>query len=66
MRAAKARDVWQHADFIDRELVKRVHDQGGRVIAWTVNDGAGGRYLVDTGVDAICTDTPRELLTVLA
>jgi len=66
MRAAKARDVWQQADFVDRELVGRVHGQGGRVIAWTVNEVARGRDLVDTGVDAICTDTPREILTALA
>jgi glycerophosphoryl diester phosphodiesterase len=65
MRAARARDVWQQADLIDRELVERVHDQGGRVIAWTVNDVARGRALVDTGVDAICSDTPRELLAAL-
>jgi glycerophosphoryl diester phosphodiesterase len=65
MRAAKARDVWQQADFIDRELVDHVHGQGGRVIAWTVNDASQGLALVETGVDGICSDTPRELLAAL-
>lgn len=65
MRAARARDVWQQADFIDRELVDRVHVQGGRVIAWTVNEVDRACALVEIGVDAICSDTPRELLAAL-
>jgi glycerophosphoryl diester phosphodiesterase len=63
MRAARANDVWQQADYIDRELVDRVHDAGGRVIAWTVNNVARARELVDMGVDVVCTDVPRELVS---
>lgn len=62
MRAADARDVWQQADFIDRELTDRVHAAGGRVVAWTVNDPQRARTLTALGVDAICTDDPREFL----
>lgn len=62
MRAARATDVWQNAEFIDSDLVKHVHDAGGRVVAWTVNDIARARDLAQLGVDAICTDVPRELL----
>ena len=62
MRAAQARDVWQQADFIDRELTDRVHAAGGRVVAWTVNDPQRARTLTALGVDAICTDDPREFL----
>jgi glycerophosphoryl diester phosphodiesterase len=65
MRAARALDVWQQGDFVDRDLVDRVHAEGGRVIAWTVNDAGRGNALVEIGVDAICSDTPRELLAAL-
>ncbi|HEX6943350.1 MAG TPA: glycerophosphodiester phosphodiesterase [Gemmatimonadaceae bacterium] len=62
MRAAGATDVWQNAEFVDRDLVEHVHTAGGRVVAWTVNDTARVRDLAQLGVDAICTDVPRELL----
>lgn len=65
MRAARARDLWQQADFIDHDLVGRVHDANGRVMAWTVNDIDRARALMDLGVDAICTDTPGVLLAAL-
>jgi glycerophosphoryl diester phosphodiesterase len=62
MRAAGARDLWQQADYIDRELVERVHDAQGRIFAWTVNDVARAQELASLGVDAICTDSPREMM----
>ncbi len=37
MRAAQARDIWPAWRLIDTDLVSAVHDEGGRVIAWTVN-----------------------------
>jgi glycerophosphoryl diester phosphodiesterase len=64
MHAAAARDVWQQADYVDQALVDRVHAAGGRVVAWTVNDTARAAELLAIGVDAICTDMPRELLAV--
>ena len=67
MRAAGAQDLWQQADYIDRDLVKRVHDDvGGRVFAWTVNDVPRARELIDMGVDVICTDSSRELVSALS
>jgi glycerophosphoryl diester phosphodiesterase len=62
MDAASARDVWQHADYVDRALVESIHQAGGRVIAWTVNDPERARELIDLGVDAVCTDVPREIV----
>ena len=59
MRAAGARDVWPHWRLIDSRLVERVHDVGGRVIAWTVNDRADAAALFALGVDAVCTDDVR-------
>ena len=65
MRAAGARDLWQHADYVDRDLVSASMTSGGRIFAWTVNNVARARELVAMGVDVICTDTPREIMSVL-
>ena len=58
MHDADARDLWQHWELIDPSLVERVHADGGRVIAWTVNDATVARRLVSWRVDGICTDVP--------
>jgi glycerophosphoryl diester phosphodiesterase len=58
MHDADARDLWQHWELIDSELVERVHADGGKVIAWTVNDGDVARRLAGWRVDGICTDVP--------
>jgi glycerophosphoryl diester phosphodiesterase len=61
LRAAGARDYWQSWRFIDAALVERVHDAGGRVIAWTVNTREDAEALRDLGVDAICSDIAATL-----
>lgn len=61
MRDAGARDLWQHWELIDSELIERVHADGGQVIAWTVNDDDVARRLVSWRVDAICTDVPAAM-----
>ena len=63
---ARATDVWQHADYVDRDIIAETHSEGARVIAWTVNDLARARELVSIGVDGICTDVPRELIEGLS
>jgi glycerophosphoryl diester phosphodiesterase len=62
LKAARARDYWLQWSFIDRELVRRVHDAGGRIIAWTVNERADADALAALGVDAICSDVAARLL----
>jgi glycerophosphoryl diester phosphodiesterase len=42
-------------------LVERVHEVGGRVIAWTVNDPEAARSLAALGVDGLCSDDVRLL-----
>lgn len=59
INAAGARDLWQQAALIDQELIDTAHSVGARVIAWTENDVQHAAKLVQMGVDAICTDTPR-------
>jgi len=59
MRLAAARDVWPDKSVIDVDLVRHVHDAGGRVVAWTVNDVSDASRLVAMGVDGICGDDLR-------
>ena len=66
LRAAGARDYWQHHDEIDADLVARIHAAGGRVVAWTVNDVDEGAALSEMDVDAVCTDVPGAMRSALA
>ena len=59
MRNASALDVWPQWELIDRPLVERVHGEGGRVIAWTVNTVESAERLVALGVDGLCGDDVR-------
>ena len=61
MRDASARDVWPEWRLIDRALVERVHNAGGRVIAWTVNTRPEAQALAGLGVDGLCGDDVRLL-----
>jgi glycerophosphoryl diester phosphodiesterase len=56
MASVDARDLWQAAELIDREMVDAVHARGGRVIAWTVDTAAEMKRLAGLGVDALCTN----------
>lgn len=66
LRGAAARDYWCAWPFIDAALVDAIHGAGGRVVAWTVNDGVVARSLAAMGVDALCTDVPGALRAMLA
>jgi glycerophosphoryl diester phosphodiesterase len=66
LRAAGARDYWQHHDEIDGDLVADVRAAGGRVVAWTVNDLGEGASLAALGVDALCTDLPGAMRGAVA
>lgn len=65
LRGAMARDYWPHRAHVDRALVDAIHDAGGRVVVWTVNDPDEAMSLAALGVDAICTDVVDELRAVL-
>jgi glycerophosphoryl diester phosphodiesterase len=56
MRAADALDVWPGREHVTAALVNDVHEAGGRVIPWTVNDPVQAVSLAGMGVDALCTD----------
>lgn len=59
MRDAAALDVWPQWELIDQPLVDRVHEAGGRVIAWTVNSTGAAEQLAALGVDGLCGDDVR-------
>ena len=61
MRAAGASVLWQEWQMIDAELVNAVHEHGGEVIAWTVNERAAAEKLNALGVDGLCGNFPDRL-----
>ena len=65
MRASDAFDVWPSREHVSETLVREVHDAGGRVIAWTVNDATQAVALATIGVDGLCTDFLPVLRTAL-
>lgn len=60
LRRAGATDLWQHADFIDENLVIDAHACGARVIAWTSDSPSQWEKLAKLRVDGICTDKVDE------
>jgi len=46
-------------------FVRAAHSRGARVDAWTINDAAEMRRLLDLGVDVIMTDRPELLESLL-
>jgi glycerophosphoryl diester phosphodiesterase len=56
---AKAQTLWQETTTLDEALVKRVHDIGAEIIAWTVDNPSDMERLVKAGVDGICTNHPE-------
>jgi glycerophosphoryl diester phosphodiesterase len=51
--------------FLDAKYLAAAHDRGLLVHAWTVNDEAAMRRLLDLGVDGLMTDRPDLLRDVL-
>jgi glycerophosphoryl diester phosphodiesterase len=60
---AHAHYFWQQWEFVDAEIVERIHARGGRVIAWTCNDSTGWARLASLGVDGLCTDRVDEVIS---
>jgi glycerophosphoryl diester phosphodiesterase len=65
MRALQVPDYAGGTPLVTAEFVRAAHAQGLEVHAWTVNEVADMRRLLDAGVDGIMTDYPDRLLGVL-
>ena len=66
MRVVGATTLWQEWQQVDRALVTRVHDAGGTLIAWTVNEIGDLERLARIGVDGLCGNYPDRMRVALA
>ena len=57
---------WAGIKIIDRSFVAWCHSQGIRVEPWTINAEPEMRQLASLGVDAIMTDYPKRLKSILS
>ena len=64
MRAG-ARQIAPRGDLVTPALVKRAHEAGLQVVAWTINEPDQMRRLIAAGVDGIMSDYPDRLVGVL-
>ncbi|HWE82754.1 MAG TPA: glycerophosphodiester phosphodiesterase [Gaiellaceae bacterium] len=55
-----------HHAIVSAAVVRTAHSRGAGVIAWTVNDPVRVRVLALMGVDAIVSDDPQMIASVLA
>ena len=51
--------MWVYHPLVSRRLARVTGDAGVELIAWTVDDSAKIRRLVELGVDGICSNDPR-------
>ena len=66
MRSVGARTLWQEWQQVDEELVAQVHQAGGSVIAWTVNEIGDLDRMVRLGVDGLCGNYPDRIRVAIA
>lgn len=59
--AVGARQLCPAASIVTPEFVKKIHDEGLHVAAWTVNSADEMRTMMSAGVDGIMTDFPDRL-----
>ena len=50
---------------ISTALVNMVHENNGKVYAWTINDADSIQFLIDSGVDGILTDNPTMMKKII-
>jgi glycerophosphoryl diester phosphodiesterase len=56
-----ARQLLPRGDLVTAELLARAHEEGLTVVAWTINEPAEMRALIEAGVDGIMSDYPGRL-----
>ena len=66
MRAVGATVLWQEWTQVDQELVSQVHEAGGTIVAWTVNELGDLDRMVRLGVDGLCGNYPDRIRVAIA
>jgi glycerophosphoryl diester phosphodiesterase len=66
MRSTGATTLWQEWQQVDQDLVNKVHESGGTVIAWTVNELGDLDRMVRLGVDGLCGNYPDRIRVAIA
>jgi glycerophosphoryl diester phosphodiesterase len=66
MREVGATALWQEWQQVDQDLVSQIHDAGGTVIAWTVNELGDLDRMVRLGVDGLCGNYPDRIRVAIA
>jgi glycerophosphoryl diester phosphodiesterase len=66
MRAVGATTLWQEWQLVDQDLVNQIHDSGGELIAWTVNELGDLDRMVRLGVDGLCGNYPDRIRVAIA
>jgi glycerophosphoryl diester phosphodiesterase len=59
IRAGRCDALMAHWRLVTPRLVRAVHDAGGQLYVWTVDEGPAIRRLEGLGVDAVITNDPR-------
>ncbi|HET6779221.1 MAG TPA: glycerophosphodiester phosphodiesterase family protein [Gemmatimonadales bacterium] len=66
MQSVGATTLWQEWQQVDQALVTEVHQAGGTVIAWTVNEIGDLDRMVRLGVDGLCGNYPDRIRVAIA
>lgn len=65
-RAVQANSVRVDWPYWEREVIRQVHQAGLTASTWDVNEEPLMEYLIELGIDSICTDYPDRLKSCLA
>jgi len=62
--------TWKTVDaphqLLTPDNIRHMQARGQQVTAWTINDVARARELMDAGIDGLCTDYPDRLLALFS
>jgi glycerophosphoryl diester phosphodiesterase len=54
-----------HYSLLNKELVKKIHNNGFKVLPWTINSTKVLQEMIDINVDGIITDYPEEMINYI-
>jgi glycerophosphoryl diester phosphodiesterase len=65
LSASRATALVLHHSLVGKNVVRRAHDRGAAVVAWTVDDPDDLSRVEEAGVDAVVTNDPRIFVSTL-